>query len=78
MPSNEKKVTGGEWSPECDCCGRQIEPGEYYFELDMMGDTILVCDLCKSEMDRNYAMVEDMEDHYKDFSEPDFHDERFW
>ncbi|MGM9603016.1 MAG: hypothetical protein ACI3W5_15705 [Faecousia sp.] len=55
----KKLVSGGEWPPVCDCCGRQLEPGDAYYELDIMGVTVLVCDICEGEMESAPILVEE-------------------
>lgn len=49
-----------QWPPKCGCCGEVLFPGRHYFEMDVMGDTLIVCDECKDRMEDSEVIVEDV------------------
>lgn len=50
-----------QWYPKCGCCGDVLLPGRRYFELDVLGNTLIVCDGCKGVMEINEVIVEDVD-----------------
>ena len=46
--------------PVCGCCGHRVRGGEKIWTLFVGKNPIIVCEDCKSEMEDNVAVVEEV------------------